>query len=170
MENHKAMKLKIVTIGVFGFSEEAFFSALQAAQVDTFCDIRQRRGVRGATYAFCNSQRLQTRLAGLGIRYIHRKDLAPTVSVRQVQYDADKANNVAKRQRTALGPAFITAYQEEILAAFEPQSLLDDLDPTARVVALFCVEREPAACHRSLVAAKLQQGLGIEVENILPDR
>ena len=74
------MSLKIVTIGVFGFSEEAFFHALQTAQVDTFCDIRQRRGVRGATYAFCNSKRLQTRLAELGIRYLHRKDLAPTVS------------------------------------------------------------------------------------------
>ena len=164
------MKPKIVTIGVFGFSEEAFFHALQAAQVDTFCDIRQRRGVRGAAYAFCNSQRLQTRLAELGIRYIHRKDLAPTTAVRQVQYKADKVNKIAKRQRTTLGPAFIAAYQEEILAPFEPQSLLNDLDPDARFVALFCVEREPTACHRSLVAAKLQQELDLEVENILPDK
>ncbi len=163
------MRIKIVTIGVFGFSEEAFFQALQDAQVDTFCDIRQRRGVRGATYAFCNSQRLQARLAELGIRYLQRKDLAPTVLVRQIQHDADKANQVAKRKRTTLGPAFITAYQKEILAGFEPQSLLDDLEPGTQVVALFCVERDPAACHRSLVAAKLQQDLGLEVENILPE-
>jgi len=162
------MSPKIVTIGVFGFSEEAFFQALQAAQVDTFCDIRQRRGVRGATYAFCNSKRLQARLAELDIRYLHRKDLAPTTAVRQVQHDADKANQVAKRKRTTLGPAFITAYQEEILADFEPQSLLDDLDSDAQVVALFCVEQHPDACHRSLVAAKLQQELGLEVENVLP--
>ena len=163
------MSVKIVTIGVFGFSEEAFFNALQKAQVDTFCDIRQRRGVRGATYAFCNSKRLQTRLAELGIRYLHRKDLAPTTAVRQIQNDADKANKVAKRKRTTLGPAFVNAYQEKVLADFEPQSLLDDLETAARVVALFCVEREPSACHRSLVAAKLQQDLGLEVEDILPE-
>ena len=162
------MSVKIVTIGVFGFSEEAFFDALQAAQVDTFCDIRQRRGVRGAAYAFCNSQRLQSRLAELGIRYLHRKDLAPTTAVRQIQYEADKANKVAKRQRTTLGQAFIGAYQEEILANFEPQSLLDELETDAQVVALFCVEREPGACHRSLVAAKLQEELGLEVEDVLP--
>lgn len=162
------MSLKIVTIGVFGFSEEAFFNALQTAQVDTFCDIRQRRGVRGATYAFCNSKRLQARLAELGIRYIHRQDLAPTTAVRQIQYDADKAGKVAKRKRTTLGPAFISAYQEQILASFEPQSLLDNLPANAQVVALFCVERDPAACHRSLVAAKLLQELGLKVEDILP--
>ncbi|NCF70012.1 MAG: DUF488 family protein, partial [Chloroflexi bacterium] len=61
-----------------------------------------------------------------------------------------------------------SAYQEKVLAEFEPQSLLDDLDTSAKVVALFCVEREPGACHRSLVADKLQQELEIEVEDILP--
>ena len=54
---------RILTIGVYGYSEEAFFQALQVAGVDAFCDIRSRRGVRGATYAFANSKRLQARLA-----------------------------------------------------------------------------------------------------------
>lgn len=162
------MPFKIITIGVFGFSEAAYFQSLQEASVDTFCDIRQRRGVRGAAYAFCNSKRLQARLAELGIRYIHRKDLAPTTRVRQIQYAADEAENVAKRKRTGLSQAFVQAYQQEILANFDVQSLLDDLGPETRVVALFCVEREPAACHRSLVAAKLQEELGVEVEHILP--
>ncbi len=160
--------IKIVTIGVYGATEEQFFQALQEAQVDTFCDIRQRRGVRGAKYAFVNSKRLQARLAEMGIRYLHRKDLAPTTAVRQRQKEADKASNTAKRQRVTLGPAFIDAYEEEILADFTSQSLLADLEPDAQVVALFCVEREPAACHRSLAAAKLQQESGVEVEHITP--
>ena len=75
------MKPKIVTIGVYGFDEAGFFRALQEARVDTFCDIRDRRGVRGSTYAFVNSQRLQTRLTNLGICYLHRKDLAPSKAV-----------------------------------------------------------------------------------------
>lgn len=163
------MTLKIVTIGVFGFSEDAFFQALQAAQVDTFCDIRQRRGVRGVTYAFVNSTRLQARLAELGIRYLHRKDLAPTTAVRQQQHHADKTTNTAKRQRSQLSPAFTRAYQQEILADFDPQTLLADLPADVRVLALFCVEREPAACHRSLVAQTLHDTLDLEISHILPD-
>lgn len=160
--------MKIVTIGVYGTPAESFFAALQAAGVDTFCDIRARRGVRGAEYAYANSQRLQKRLAELGIRYLHRKDLAPTPEIRKTQHVADKAEKIARRQRAELDPAFITAYQETILAGFDPQSLLDDLPPDALVVALFCVEREPAACHRSLLAAYLQAAWGCPVEHIIP--
>jgi uncharacterized protein (DUF488 family) len=160
--------MKIVTIGVYGFDEESFFQALLAAGVDTFCDIRQRRGVRGATYAFANSQRLQRRLAELDIRYLYRQDLAPTKTVRARQAEEDEAQKVAKRQRTALGEAFILAYRSEILANFDPGSLLDEAGPDAQVLALFCVEREPAACHRSLVADKLRWDLGLEVEHIRP--
>ncbi|MDE0010034.1 MAG: DUF488 domain-containing protein [Candidatus Poribacteria bacterium] len=161
-------KIKIVTIGVYGFDETDFFDALCKAQVDTFCDIRSRRGVRGATYAFANSKRLQTRLAELGIRYIYRKDLGPTKTVREKQAAADKATKTAKRKRTRLGEAFIEAYHTECLADFELQSLLDELESDARVVALFCVETAPEACHRSLVADKLVQTFNLEVENILP--
>ena len=162
------MKPKIVTIGVYGFDEDGFFEALCRAKVDTFCDIRSRRGVRGSTYAFANSLRLQTRLAELGIRYLYRKDLAPTQAVRDKQAKTDKATKTAKRKRTVLGEAFIAAYHTECLAAFDPGSLLDDLEEDAQIVALFCVEKEPEACHRSLVADKLAKELKLEVENIVP--
>ncbi len=162
------MKPKIVTIGVYGFDEAGFFRALKDAKVDTFCDIRDRRGVRGSTYAFVNSQRLQARLADLGICYLHRKDLAPSKAVRAKQAEMDKATKTAKRQRMELGQAFIEGYLHECLTHFRPKSLLDDLKPDAQVVALFCVEREPAACHRSLVADKLAKELSCKVEHILP--
>ncbi len=162
------MKPKIVTIGVYGFDEDSFFDALRQAQVDTFCDIRSRRGVRGSTYAFANSLRLQARLAELGIRYLYRKDLAPTQAVRDKQVAADKAMKTAKRKRIALGEAFITAYCTECLTGFDPDSLLDDLEENTQVVALFCVEKAPEACHRSLVADKLAKELKLEVEDIVP--
>jgi uncharacterized protein (DUF488 family) len=163
------MVKSIVTIGVYGFSEEDFFTALTKASVDVFCDVRQRRGVRGATCAFANSRRLQARLAELGIHYLHRKDLAPTTAVRQQQKTADKSSKTAKRQRDRLSRAFIDAYETEILSQFEPQSLLDELPSDAEVVALFCVEREPAACHRSLVAQKLAQTFNIPIIDIRPE-
>ena len=162
------MKPKIVTIGVYGFDESSFFEALREADVDTFCDIRARRGLRGATYAFANSQRLQGRLAELGIRYIHRKDLAPTKTVRDKQVKTDKATKTAKRMRTVLDKAFITAYYTECLAEFDPHGLLNNLEANAQVVALFCVEKEPEACHRSLVADRLATELKLELEHIVP--
>jgi len=69
------MATTIVTIGVYGFDEQSFFGALQDAKIDTFCDIRLRRGMRGSLYAFANSEYLQRRLRKLEIRYLHLKEL-----------------------------------------------------------------------------------------------
>ena len=162
------MSMKIITIGVYGYEEEDFFEALTAANVDLFCDIRARRGVRGSKYAFANSKRLQKRLADLNIHYLHLKDLAPSQSIRQRQYDEDKSKKIAKRKRTELGSAFKAAYEKEILNDFDAQAFIDDLPEDTKTVIFFCVEKEPGACHRSLVAGKLQQELGLEVAQIVP--
>jgi uncharacterized protein (DUF488 family) len=156
---------RIVTIGVYGLSEAEFFSALQNAHVDLFCDIRRRRGVRGSEYAFVNSQRLQSRLAELGIAYRHIIELSPSNELRQAQYRVDEATKTAKRQRTTLDPAFIQAYQENVLADFSPQAFLTSLPIDVKTIAFFCVERAPEACHRSLVAQRFAD-LGLEVEHL----
>jgi len=163
------LQVKLVTIGVYGFRADAFFAALQRAGVDTFCDIRWRRGVRGREYAFANSRRLQQRLAEMGVRYVHLRELAPAPALRQRQVAADKAQGITKRKRAVLGDAFITAYQEKHLAAFDSRRFIEQLGAGARIVALFCVEREPAACHRSLLAERLQQDLGVEVVHLKPE-
>ena len=156
---------RIVTMGVYGSSEAEFFSALQNAHVDLFCDIRGRRGVRGSQYAFANSQRLQARLEELGIQYRHTKELAPGEAVRQAQSEADKAAKIAKRKRTQLGPVFIQAYHETVLDDFSPQAFLASLPSDVKTLAFFCVERAPEACHRSLVAQTFAD-LGLEVEHL----
>jgi uncharacterized protein (DUF488 family) len=156
---------RIVTIGVYGYSEQEYFDTLQTAQVDLFCDIRRRRGVRGSQYAFANSQRLQARLAELGIVYRHLLELAPPASVRELQNAADKKSKTAKRQREGLDPAYVAAYRRDCLDHFSPQAFLAELPPGTQVVAFFCVERAPEACHRSLVAAEFA-ALGLAVEHI----
>lgn len=162
------MTPRIVTIGVYGFDEASFTQALRDAGVDMVCDIRRRRGMRGATYAFANSNRLQARLAELGIRYLHRLDLAPGPKARQQQHFADKATGVSKRQREILDPAFIRAYRRECLAGFDSCQFLADLGPETRVVALLCVERSPTACHRSLLADHLAREPGVTIQHIVP--
>lgn len=159
---------EFVTIGVYGWDPEAFFRALQEAGVDMLCDIRRRRGVRGSEYAFANSQRLQARLAQLGIAYVHRVDLAPSSAAREVQRVADNAHGIARRQRQALSPAFVDAYRKECLAGFDSWQFVADLGQSACVVALFCVERDAAACHRSLLAEQLARDLGVQVTHLAP--
>ncbi|HRI57448.1 MAG TPA: hypothetical protein PK170_10170, partial [Anaerolineae bacterium] len=54
-------------------------------------------------------------------------------------------------------------------AGFDSRQFIADLGPETQVVALFCVEREPAACHRSLLATRLQRDLGLSVEHLKAD-
>ena len=161
---------KIITIGVYGFTEEDFFEKLKSAKVDLLCDIRWRRGVRGSKYAFANHKRLVDKLEEMSIDYLHRRDLAPTPEVRQRQKDADKETKIAKRKRDTLSPAFISAFEEEILTDFNAQAFLNELPEDKKVIALLCVEKSPAACHRSLVAEKLREGAGVEVEHLEPEQ
>jgi len=159
---------KIVTLGVYGFDREKFLRALLDADVDTFCDIRLRRGMRGAEYAFANSQRLQKDLCELHIKYIHIKDLAPTRTIREKQNQEDKEHGVAKRARETLAQSFVDAYEKERLSNFDSQQFLARVGPEANIVCLFCVERRPDACHRSLVAQRLSRDLSVPVEDIMP--
>jgi uncharacterized protein (DUF488 family) len=161
--------LRIVTIGGYGFTEDRFIRTLQKAGVDLFVDVRQRRGMRGAKCAFLNSRRLQSLLASHNIRYVHALALAPTTAVRNAQKSEDQRTATAKQDRTQLSPSFIQKYRSEILSEFEPESLRLALDGTT-VVAFFCVEARPAACHRWLAAEHLVNVLGSEqpVEHLAP--
>lgn len=163
------MNLQIVTIGVYGFTSEQFFHALVTANVEVFCDIRLRRGVRGADYSFANSQRLQRQLAELDIRYEHCKHLAPSLTTRKRQQEADKALGEAKRQRKLLSSTFTESYQQECLAELNIQQFIELVGPQTRIAALCCVEQAPEACHRSLLATHLAEALGIQVRHITPD-
>lgn len=125
---------EVVTLGVYGASENKFFGALAAAGVDTFVDIRSRRGMRGTEYAFVNSQRLQERLKSMGVHYVHVKELAPTDAVRQEQKREDERTGVAKRQRERLGRTFIDAYERDVLAGFDAKSLMRQLPADARII------------------------------------
>lgn len=129
--------------------------------------MRQRRGLRGREYAFANSLRLQKRLDELGIAYLHLKNLAPPPAVRIRQQEVDVAEGVKKRARRHLGQAFVEAYETMVLADYDARTFLDEVG-SARVVALFCVEREPEACHRSLLATHLGHSLSLDVKHVLP--
>jgi uncharacterized protein (DUF488 family) len=150
------------TIGVYGWDLERWLEALHAAGVERVIDVRQRRGVRGSEYAWANAKRLQAALADAGIEYQHEPDLAPTTELRQLQYREDDRQGVGKRNRAQLAPEYVERYTREILDKV-------DLEPIAAGgSALFCVERDPEACHRSLVAERLAATHGAKLAHLRP--
>lgn len=156
---------RIFTIGVYGKSVEDFFGALKRASVDTFCDIRLRRGVRGSQYAFVNSKRLQSELAGRGIAYRYVQELAPTQRIRELQHAADAESEATKRTREELGETFKRHYIDEVLGRFDQMQFKRSLSGSQRIV-LFCVEGPATACHRSLVASRLGTDWNVPVEHL----
>ncbi|HWF49663.1 MAG TPA: DUF488 domain-containing protein [Solirubrobacteraceae bacterium] len=161
------MQKTIATIGVYGASLERFLTALADAKVRTVLDVRQRRGVRGPQYAWANSQRLQRAIAEAGLGYRHLPQFAPTTELRHLQYAADDAAGVGKRSRKELAPEYVERYRHEILARVDLEELLDAL-PDDGIGALMCVERDPEACHRSLIAEELASDYGFEMRNLYP--
>jgi uncharacterized protein (DUF488 family) len=158
---------QLVTIGVYGADLDRFLTALHAADVRLLLDVRQRRGVRGSEYAWANAARLVASLEGAGIGYRHCLGLAPTTELRQLQYAEDRRRGDAKRTRAALAPAYVERYRREILDTFDLSGLVQAL-PRDGATALFCVERESGACHRSLIAARLGEAFGLALRDVRP--
>jgi len=158
---------RVVTIGVYDWDLPSFLEALRGAEVRVLFDVRQRRGVRGREYSWANSARLQQSLALAGIDYQHHLELAPTTELRQVQYAEDARQGVGKRSRVELAREYTRRYIREILDPVGVEHLAGEL-PVDGAGALFCVERDPEACHRSLVAARLADEYGAQVSHLRP--
>jgi uncharacterized protein (DUF488 family) len=157
----------MMTIGVYGFDGGSFLRRLQEADVRLLLDVRQRRGVRGPEYAWANARRLQDALAGAGIAYEHHPELAPTTELRHLQYAEDDRLGVGKRSRRELAPEYAHRYTTEILDRADLTPIVSAL-PSRGTAALLCVERDPEACHRSLIAQRLAEQHRITIEHLRP--
>jgi uncharacterized protein (DUF488 family) len=158
----------IATVGVYESSLEDFLEALRRHRVAMVVDVRQRRGVRGRDYAWANSLRLQAALKQAEIRYRHVPELAPTTELRLLQYREDDRLKVGKRSRVELAEEYRRRYLDEVLDQVDLGAVLASL-PDEATSALLCVERDARACHRSLIAARLQAELGVPILNLVPE-
>jgi uncharacterized protein (DUF488 family) len=152
----------IATVGVYQSTLDDFLDTLKRHLVAMVLDVRQRRGVRGREYAWANSLRLQAALGKATIAYRHVPELAPTTELRQLQYREDDRLKVGKRSRVELSEAYRQGYLREILDRVDLKALLESL-PEEATSALLCVERDARACHRSLIAARLQAQFGVPI-------
>ncbi len=164
----KGGRMKVFTIGAYGWDEEDFVQAIRNAAPDVFVDVRRRRGLRGRAYAWANSTRLQAMLADSGIPYVHRLDVAPSDATRHIVARDANSEGIGYRDRTSLSQEYLDAYGQEVLETFDAAGFMASLGESVESLMLFCVERVPAACHRSLLAERLAGALGAEVMHIVP--
>jgi uncharacterized protein (DUF488 family) len=157
----------VLTVGVYGFDGGSFLRRLRDADVRLLLDVRQRRGVRGAEYAWANSRRLQAALAEAGIAYRHHPELAPTTELRQLQYAEDDRQGVGKRSRRELAAGYTHRYTTEILDRADLTPIVA-APPGGGLAALLCVEADPQACHRSLIAQRLTERYGVTIRHLRP--
>jgi uncharacterized protein (DUF488 family) len=157
----------MVTIGVYGLDGESFLQRLREADVRVLLDVRQRRGVRGPEYAWANSRRLQAALARARIAYEHHPELAPTTELRRLQYAEDDRLGVGKRSRRELAAEYTHRYTAEILDGVDLEPIVSAMSSSG-TAALLCVERDPEACHRSLIAQRLTERHGVVIEHLRP--
>ncbi len=181
----KKLEFKLFTIGVYGYSEDAFFDELLSHKIDLFIDIRARRKMsRWSSYGFVNKTALINKLGEIGIEYVHLKQLAPTDEIRALQHQADKTARIRKRDRTELSEAYKRAYRRDILKNRKQKEgnklhvlqLLTQARENAgytgvhpKNMVLFCVEGNAKACHRSLAYKKFNSELkqkGYEVKPV----
>ena len=64
-------------------------------------------------------------------------------------------------------PEYAERYVGEILGAADLDALVAEL-PATGATALLCVEADPEACHRSLIAARLAERYALPVGHIRP--
>ena len=161
------MAAEVVTAGVYGWTADRWLAALKEAGVALLIDVRQRRGVRGSEYVWANAKRLEAALAGAAIEYRHEPDLAPTTELRRLQYAEDDRQGVGKRNRERLAAEYVRRYTEERLDRVDLGPIVAEM-PDDASTALFCVERDPEACHRSLIAERLARRYGLRVSHLRP--
>lgn len=142
-------KVLLTTIGYEGASLEAFVDTLKEAGVTMLLDVRELPSSRRKGFS---KTLLSEILREAGIEYRHERALGTPRNLRN-----------AYRKHGDIDRYF--GEFRKYLATQAP--LLDEIAPalTGRV-ALMCFERDPAECHRSIVAPELAQRLQTTVNHL----
>jgi uncharacterized protein (DUF488 family) len=128
--------MKLFTIGYEGATVGEFLSALQSAGVERIIDVRAIPNSRRPGFSktpLCNA------LAEVGIDYVHLRALGTPADGRA----AARAGRHEDLKRIYAGQLELP----EAVAAGAQMAGLAEEKPSA----LLCYERDPAACHRSLL-------------------
>jgi uncharacterized protein (DUF488 family) len=143
--------MKLATIGYENDTQPDVIARLKDAAVKVVLDVRAVASSRKAGFS---KTLLAGSLAEAGIEYIHLQKLGTPKAGR----DAARAGRIAEMRRIFEGHLAEPAAQVELARAGEIAS--------DRKAALLCYEADPRGCHRSIVAQRLHDALGLEIENL----
>ena len=140
---------QLTTIGYEGASLESFISTLKAAGVTTLLDVRELPISRRKGFS---KRALSEALVEAGVSYRHERSLGSPKTIRhQLHADGNYADFF--RQFSSY-----LQLQRPLL-----RELANQLDGT---VALMCFERDPATCHRTIVAKELESMTGLKTKHL----
>lgn len=145
----------IATIGYEGTTLAGLIAALNAAGIATVIDVREAPVSRRKGFS---KSALAAALAEAGLDYVHLRALG-----------TPKAGRDAARRGEIERFHGIFAAQ---LGTPEAQAGLARTAGIARAAkaCLLCYERDPEACHRSLVLDALAERMALKVEHLFADR
>ncbi|MGW5958888.1 DUF488 domain-containing protein [Methylorubrum thiocyanatum] len=135
------MRKTLFTIGYEGLSPERLHAALKVADVAVLADVRAVANSRKRGFS---KGALKAGLVEAGLGYEHFRSLGTPKSGRE----AARAHDAGLMRRI---------YCEEVLDTADGGLALDALAVLAaeRPVCLLCFERDPARCHRRVLAERL---------------
>ena len=143
--------MKLATIGYEHAIQAEVIDKLTAAGVRTVIDVRAVASSRRAGFS---KTLLAASLDAAGIAYIHLRDLG-----------TPKPGRIAARAgRIGEMHAIYEAHLEEPAAQLQLAQAAEIAGKTK--TALLCYEAEASACHRRIVADRLVEALGVEVEDL----
>jgi len=143
----------LFTIGYEKTRLPDFVAALEQHGIARVIDVREVPWSRRPEYA---KSALGTRLARAGIEYVHLRGLGTPKPGREAVRSGDlKSFEAIFRAHMGSAPAQTDLARAVALAVERPSCLL-------------CFERDPARCHRSIVAAALVARTGQTIVPLLP--
>jgi uncharacterized protein (DUF488 family) len=145
-------KPKVFTIGYEGADVDRFLTTLKDAGVGTLADVRAVALSRKRGFS---KSALRDSLSHQGIGYQHFIKLGTPKEGRQAARAGD-------------GELMRRIYCDKVLATEEAQEAFRDLEALAgsAPVCLLCFERDPANCHRRVLAQRLESQ-GFEIVDLM---
>ncbi len=141
----------LFTLGYEGLSLADLLAALSRAGIETLVDVREAPVSRKPGFS---KRALEGAVTARGIGYLHRRALGTPKAGR----DAARRGDLAVFRRIF----------DAQLASPAAQGALDDVAATATRarVCLLCYERDPACCHRTIVADALAERTGLTITHL----
>ena len=146
--------MHLATIGYEGAAQASVFEELEKAGVNMLVDVRAVTSSRRPGFS---KSHLLAGLPAHGVDYLHLRGLG-----------TPKEGRLAARSGDAAGLKRIFGAHMKTPEARHDYEALLGLLRAGRKVCLMCYEHDPATCHRTIIAERVHQELGLDIRHLAP--